>query len=98
MCVSGVGNARNTRSRRTGTRRREFAWGYGYREVTNTWGYPNSRVRPYPQTYPHDHLAGKVWLSGINGLQCGVGLLELWTPTRTRVWDPNSRTSAQKLS
>lgn len=27
-------------------------WRYRQRELTNTWGCPNSRARPYPQTYP----------------------------------------------
>jgi hypothetical protein len=42
--------------------------GYGHASLANTWGYGASLARAYPQTYPHDHLAGKEVRSTINRL------------------------------
>src|SRR5579862_8261836 len=75
--------------RRRGTGGRtitEGVWGDGNGRFPNTWGYPNSWPRPYPQTYPHDNLAGKARVSAINSLRCVIDVSEWWTRTGSRAW------------
>jgi hypothetical protein len=72
--------------------------GYGHASLANTWGYGASLARAYPQTYPHDHLAGKEVRSTINRLRSAVEVLEWRNRTGIRVRDSNWRPTVQELT